>query len=261
MGGVVIFLVAVLALILVSSVKILAEWEKGVVLRLGRSMGMRGPGPIFVVPMLEKIYRVDMRTVTMDVMPQDIITQDNISMKVNAVVYFRVTNPEEAITKVADFFFATSQLAQTTLRSVMGQFQMDDILEHRDRINLRLQEILDRQTEPWGIKVTLVEVKNIDLPKEMQSAMARQAEAERERRAKVISAEGELQRAEKLAEASRRLAESPSALQLAYLQALTEIAGEGTRTIVFPLPLDMVQPFLQMSQTLKTDSVEKGPKA
>jgi regulator of protease activity HflC (stomatin/prohibitin superfamily) len=169
-------------------------------------------------------------------------------MRVNAVVYFRVTNPEEAVTKVADFYFATSQLAQTTLRSVMGQFQMDEILEHRERINLRLQEILDRHTEPWGIKVTLVELKNIDLPKEMQAAMARQAEAERERRAKVISAEGELQRSEKLAEASRRLAESPSALQLAYLQSLTELAGEGTKTIVFPLPLDLIQPFLSYSK-------------
>lgn len=236
--------VGIIAYFLISGIKILTEWEKGVVLRLGRSIGMRGPGPIFVIPFLEKIYRVDLRTVTMDVQPQDIITKDNVSMKVNAVVYFRVTNPEEAITKVADFYFATSQLAQTTLRSVMGQFQMDDILEHRDRINLRLQEILDRATEPWGIKVTLVEVKNIDLPKEMQSAMARQAEAERERRAKVISAEGELQRAEKLAEASNKLAESPSALQLAYLQTLTEIAGEGTRTIVFPFPIDSLASLL-----------------
>jgi regulator of protease activity HflC (stomatin/prohibitin superfamily) len=239
---------AIVIFVLASSLKILAEWEKGVILRLGRSIGMRGPGPIFVIPILERMYRVDMRTVTMDVQSQDVITQDNISMRVNAVVYFRVTNPEEAVTKVADFYFATSQLAQTTLRSVMGQFQMDEILEHRERINLRLQEILDRHTEPWGIKVTLVELKNIDLPKEMQAAMARQAEAERERRAKVISAEGELQRSEKLAEASRRLAESPSALQLAYLQSLTELAGEGTKTIVFPLPLDLIQPFLSYSK-------------
>lgn len=252
MEGFVLLLLLGAGFILFSSVKILSEWEKGVVLRLGRSVGARGPGLIIVIPFVEKLYRVDLRTVTMDVQPQDIITQDNISMKVNAVVYFRVTNPEEAISKVADFYFATSQLAQTTLRSVMGQFQMDEILEHRDRINLRLQEILDRQTEPWGIKVTLVELKNIDLPKEMQSAMARQAEAERERRAKVISAEGELQRAEKLSEASKKLAESPSALQLAYMQTLTEISGEGTRTIVFPLPMEMLRPFLQFEKTDKS---------
>lgn len=238
--------------IVFSSVKILSEWEKGVILRLGRSVGVRGPGLIILIPFIEKLYRVDLRTVTMDVHPQDVITQDNISMKVNAVVYFRVTDPEQAITKVADYYFATSQLAQTTLRSVLGQFQLDEVLEHRDRVNMRLQEILDRQTEPWGIKVTLVEVKNIDLPKEMQSAMARQAEAERERRAKVISADGELQRAEKLAEASRKLAESPSALQLAYMQTLTEISKEGTRTIVFPLPMDLIRPFLEFENAKKS---------
>jgi regulator of protease activity HflC (stomatin/prohibitin superfamily) len=235
-----------------TSVKVLSEWEKGVVLRLGRYVGTRGPGLVLLLPFLEKMWRVDLRTVTMDVQPQDIITQDNVSMKVNAVVYFRVTNPEEAITKVADFYFATSQLAQTTLRSVMGQFQMDEILEHRERINMRLQEILDRQTEPWGIKVTLVEVKNIDLPREMQSAMARQAEAERERRAKVISAEGEVQRAAKLSEASNMLASSPSALQLAYLQTLTEIANEGTKTIVLPIPMDLIKPFFQFEKDGKS---------
>jgi len=245
--------VAVIVLFfLASSVKILTEWEKGVVLRLGRSVGMRGPGLVLLIPFVEKMFRVDLRTVTMDVPSQDIITKDNISMKVNAVVYFRVTNPEEAITKVAEYYFATSQLAQTTLRSVMGQFQMDEILEHRDKINLRLQEILDDATEAWGIKISLVEVKNIDLPKEMQSAMARQAEAERERRAKVISAEGEVQRAQKLAEASNILAQSPSALQLAYLQTLTEISSEGTRTVIFPLPLDLLRPFLDFAQTKKS---------
>lgn len=252
----IVVVVAFAIFFLVSSIKILAEWEKGVVLRLGRSIGMRGPGPILVIPMLERIYRVDLRTVTLDVLPQDIITQDNVSMKVNAVVYYRVTNPEDAIGKVADFHFATSQLAQTTLRSVLGQFQMDEILEHRDRINLRLQEILDRQTEAWGIKVSLVEVKNIDLPKEMQSAMARQAEAERERRAKVISAEGEFQRAEKLSDASKKLAESPSALQLAYLQTLSEIAGEGSRTIVFPLPMEILKPFFHMGEKIEKTGPE-----
>ena len=247
----IIVLVVFAALIVFNGVKILTEWEKGVILRLGRSVGMRGPGMIFLIPFVEKMYRVDMRTLTMEVPSQDIITKDNVSMKVNAVIYFRVIMPEMAITKVAEYYFATSQLAQTTLRSVFGQFQMDEVLEHRDRINLRLAEIIDRQTEPWGIKVALVEVKNIDLPKEMQSAMARQAEAERERRAKIISAEGELQRAEMLSQASRKLAESPSALQLAYLQTLTEISNEGTRTIVFPLPMDLLKPFLEFDRVNK----------
>ena len=240
-----VFLVIFVAFIAASSVKILNEWEKGVVLRLGRSVGIRGPGLVIVIPFVERIFRVDLRTVTMDVPSQDIITRDNISLKVNAVVYFRVVNAESAISSVADFLYATSQLAQTTLRSVLGQFQMDEILEQRDKINHRLQELIDKQTEPWGVKVTLVEVKNIDLPKEMQSAMARQAEAERERRAKIISAEGELQRSEILAEASTKLAVSPNAIQLAYLQTLTEMAGkEGTRTIIFPVPIDVLRGLL-----------------
>ncbi|CAN5633883.1 SPFH domain-containing protein [soil metagenome] len=240
-----VFLVIFVAFIAASSVKILNEWEKGVVLRLGRSVGIRGPGLVIVIPFVERIFRVDLRTVTMDVPSQDIITRDNISLKVNAVVYFRVVNAESAISSVADFLYATSQLAQTTLRSVLGQFQMDEILEQRDKINHRLQELIDKQTEPWGVKVTLVEVKNIDLPKEMQSAMARQAEAERERRAKIISAEGELQRSEILAEASTKLAVSPNAIQLAYLQTLTEMASkDGTRTIIFPVPIDVLRGLL-----------------
>lgn len=248
MGPLLIVIVAIGGMILFSSVKILSEWERGVVLRLGRSVGVRGPGLILLIPFIERIFKVDLRLITMEVPAQDIITQDNVSMRVSAVMNFRVVEPENVVTKIADFYFATSQLAQTTLRSVMGQFPMDDILEHRDRINARLQEIIDRQTEPWGIKVTLVEVKNIDLPKEMQSAMARQAEAERERRAKVISADGELQRAEKLSDASKKLAESPSALQLAYLQTLTEITGQGTHTVIVPLPLDIVKPFISMAE-------------
>ncbi len=231
--------------LIANSVKILAEWERGVVLRFGRSVGVRGPGWIILVPVIERMLKVDTRTITMDVPPQDVITKDNVSMKVNAVVYFKVISPEEAITKVADFYTATSQLAQTILRSVLGQYQLDEVLSQRDRINHTLQDILDRQTEPWGIKVSLVEVKQIDLPKEMQRAMAREAEAERERRAKVISAEGELQRAQKLADASTALASSPSALQLAYLQTLTEIAGDKSSTIVFPLPMDVMKPFLK----------------
>ncbi|MEM7647460.1 MAG: slipin family protein, partial [Pseudomonadota bacterium] len=210
--------------LLASSVKVLSEWERGVVLRLGNCVGTRGPGLIILIPIVERMIRVDTRTVTMDIQPQDVITLDNVSMKVNAVVYFRVTDPEAAITKIEDYYFAASQLTQTTLRSIMGQFQMDDILSKRDKINQQLQIILDDATEQWGIKVTTVEVKHIDLPKEMQRAMARQAEAERERRAKVISAEGELQRSEKLKQAAEMLSQSPTSMQLAYLQSLTEIA-------------------------------------
>jgi regulator of protease activity HflC (stomatin/prohibitin superfamily) len=229
--------------ILFSAVKILNEWERGVVLRLGRNVGVRGPGLIILIPFLEKLVRIDTRTVTMDVPSQDVITQDNISLKVNAVIYFRVVDPEGAVTRVVDYYFATSQLAQTTLRSVLGQYTMDELLAQRDKINHSLQEILDKATVAWGIKISTVEVKNIDLPKEMQSAMARQAEAERERRAKVIGAEGEFQRAQKLREAADVLALSPGAMQLAYLQALNEISGEGTKTIVFPLPIDLLKAF------------------
>ncbi|MNJ94772.1 Modulator of FtsH protease HflC [compost metagenome] len=235
-------------IIFTSMVKILNDWERGVVLRLGRFVGVRGPGLILLIPFVERMIKIDTRTITMDVQPQDVITKDNVSMQVNAVVYFKVISPMEAITKIEDFYFATSQLAQTTLRSVMGQFPLDDILVHRDRVNATLQGILDKSTEAWGIKVTMVEVKQIDLPKEMQRAMAREAEAERERRAKVISAEGEVQRAEKLSEASRTLAGSPSALQLAYMQTLTEIAGDKTNTILFPLPMDLIKPFMDMTK-------------
>lgn len=239
-----IFFVALAIMALFSIIKILPEWERGVVLRFGRSMGVRGPGLIYLIPGVERLIRVDTRTLTLDIPPQDVITLDNVSMKVNAVVYFKVVNPETAITKIEDYHFATSQLAQTTLRSVLGQYQMDDLLSNRDKINHSLQEILDKSTDPWGIKVTVVEVKHIDLPKEMQRAMARQAEAERERRAKVISADGEFQRAEKLKDASNILASSPSAIQLAYLQTLTEISGEGTKTIVFPVPVDFLRQFM-----------------
>lgn len=239
------FVLIVLAVgVLGSSLKVLSEWERGVVLRLGRSMGQRGPGLVILIPFIERMIKVDTRTVTMDVPPQDVITKDNVSMKVTAVVYFKVVTPEEAIVKVEDYYFATSQLAQTTLRSVLGQYELDQILSSRDKVNQGLQDILDRQTDAWGIKVTLVEVKHIDLPKEMQRAMAAEAEAERERRAKVISAEGEFQRAQKLSDASKVLAESPSALQLAYLQTLSEIANDKTNTIVFPMPLDMIEQFM-----------------
>ncbi|MFP5519510.1 MAG: slipin family protein [Bdellovibrionia bacterium] len=242
-----IFLVVLVVVILSSTLKILQDWERGVVLRLGKAIGVRGPGLIILIPFIERIIKIDTRTITMDVQPQDVITKDNVSMQVNAVVYFKVMSPLEAVTRVEDYFFATSQLAQTTLRSVMGQYQLDDILENRDKVNSSLQAILDKHTEAWGIKVSMVEVKQIDLPKEMQRAMAREAEAERERRAKVISAEGELQRAQKLADASNTIANSPAAIQLAYLQTLTEIAGDKTNTLVFPLPMELVKPFLDYS--------------
>ncbi len=242
------FLIGFGLFLIFSIIKILPEWERGVVLRFGRSIGVRGPGLIYLIPGVERLIRVDTRTVTMDIQPQDVITLDNVSMKVNAVIYFRVLEPESAVTKVEDYYFATSQLAQTTLRSVLGQYQMDDLLSSREKINHTLQEIIDKATEPWGVKVSNVEVKHIDLPKEMQRAMARQAEAERERRAKVISAEGEFQRAEKLRDASNILSGSSSALQLAYLQTMQEIAGEGTNTIVLPLPLDMIKPFVKFEE-------------
>ena len=240
------YFLAFVVFMIFTIIKILPEWERGVILRFGRSVGVRGPGLIILIPGVERLIRVDTRTVTMDIKPQDVITFDNVSMKVNAVIYFRVVEPERAITQVEDFFFATSQLAQTTLRSVLGQYQMDDLLSNREKINHTLQEILDKATEPWGIKVSVVEVKHIDLPKEMQRAMARQAEAERERRAKVINAEGEFQRATKLKEASEIISQSPSALQLAYLQSLQEVTGEGKQTIVLPIPIDLFKPFLDV---------------
>ena len=247
------YVIGFLVFLLFSIVKILPEWERGVVLRFGRSVGVRGPGLILLIPGVEKILRVDTRTVTMDIKPQDVITLDNVSMKVNAVIYFRVVEAEKAVTQVEDFFFATSQLAQTTLRSTLGQYEMDDLLSSRDKINHTLQEILDKATEPWGIKVSVVEVKHIDLPQEMQRAMAKQAEAERERRAKVINAEGEFQRAEKLKQASQIISQSPSALQLAYLQALQEVTGEGKQTIVLPIPIDLFKPFMEIANQNKND--------
>ncbi len=244
------FIYLIIGIVFVAStvIKILPEWERGVILRFGRSVGVRGPGLIFLIPGVERIYRVDTRTVTMDIKPQDVITFDNVSMKVNAVIYFRVVDTEKSITQVEDYLFATSQLAQTTLRSVLGQYHMDDLLSSRDKINQTLQEILDKATEPWGIKVSVVEVKHIDLPREMQRAMARQAEAERERRAKVISAEGEFQRAEKLKGAAQIMEKNPAAIQLAYLQAMTEVTGEGKQTIVFPIPIDLFKPFVEMME-------------
>lgn len=238
-----------LGFILLSSIKVLSEYERGVVFRLGRSIGVKGPGLIILIPFIDQMVKVGMRTITMDIPSQDVITKDNVTVKVNAVVYFRVVEAEKSVIDVEDYYFATSQLSQTTLRAVLGQVSLDTLLADRDSINHKLQEILDRQTEPWGIKVSIVEVKNIDLPPEMQRAMAKEAEAERERRAKVIGAEGELQRSEKLAEASNILAGSPSALQLAYLQSLQEVSGGPNNTIVFPLPMDMMKAFYDKAKS------------
>ena len=230
---------------LVSAIKILREYERGVIFRLGRVIKTKGPGLIILIPIIDKMVKVSLRLVTMDVPPQDVITRDNVSVKVNAVIYFRVMDPTNATIVVENFLFATSQLAQTTLRSVCGQVELDELLAEREKINAQLQEILDKHTDPWGIKVTTVEVKHIDLPQEMQRAMARQAEAERERRAKVIGAEGEYQAATRLAEAAEILQKHPQALQLRYLQTLKEISSEGNSTTLFPIPLDLFRPFFE----------------
>ncbi|MDB5108006.1 MAG: rane protease subunit, stomatin/prohibitin [Candidatus Binatus sp.] len=238
--GLIIFIVVVA---LLGGLKVLNEYERGVVFRLGRLMPHRGPGVIFVIPVLERIVRIDLRTVTLDIPPQDVITKDNVTVKVSAVLYFRVVDPSRAVTEVANYLFATMQLSQTTLRSVGGQTELDELLSQRDKLNARIQEIVDSQTEPWGIKVTLVELKNIDLPQDMQRAIAAQAEAERERRAKVIAAEGEFQAAQRLAEAAEIMSKSPITLQLRYLQTLKEIATDHNSTTVFPLPMDLFEPF------------------
>ena len=245
-GPLYVFLV-ILGILLVSGIKILKEFERGVVFRLGRMVDPRGPGIVYVIPVIEKMLRVDLRTITMDIPSQDVITRDNVSVKVNAVLYFRVLEPNKAIREVEDYLFATSQLAQVTLRSVCGQAELDDLLAERERINSRIQEILDNQTDPWGIKVVLVELKHIDLPQEMRRAMAKQAEAERERRAKVIHADGEFQASQRLVDAAEIIATEPMALQLRYLQSLVEVAAEKTSTTIFPIPIDLLTPFLKKS--------------
>lgn len=244
------FIVVVLFLIFVlsSAIRILREYERGVVFRLGRLVSVRGPGLILLIPVIDKMVKVSLRTVVMDVPPQDIITEDNVSIKVNAVVYFRVLQPQKAIVEVENYLVATSQFSQTTLRSVLGQSELDDLLSQREKINHKLQQIIDTHTEPWGIKVSNVEVKQIDLPQEMQRAMARQAEAERERRSKVIAAEGEFQASQRLADAARILSDQPSALTLRYLQTLREIATENNSTTIFPVPIDLVKPFLNIEK-------------
>jgi regulator of protease activity HflC (stomatin/prohibitin superfamily) len=242
--------IILILIFLVNAVRRLLEYERGVVFRLGRLMpAPRGPGITFVIPLIEQMVKVDMRTITMDIPPQDVITKDNVSVKVNAVLYFRVVDPSRAIVQVENYLFATSQLAQTTLRSVCGQEELDDLLSEREKINSRLQEIIDAHTDPWGIKVSLVEIKHIDLPQEMQRALAKQAEAERERRAKIINAEGEFQAAQRLADASAIIEQHPVALQLRYLQTLSEVATENNSTTLFPVPIDLLAPFFTPKKT------------
>lgn len=238
---VVVFLIAFAG----NAIRILPEYERGVLFRLGRVKQVRGPGIVFIIPGIDRLVRVSLRIVAMDVPAQDVITHDNVTVKVSAVIYFRVVDAVKAVIEMEDYLYATSQLSQTTLRSVLGQVDLDELLANRDKINLELQEILDRQTEPWGVKVSIVEVKNIDLPQEMQRAIARQAEAERERRAKVIHAEGELQASEKLAQAAKVMAAEPISLQLRYLQTLTEIGAEKNSTTIFPVPIDMIRMFME----------------
>jgi regulator of protease activity HflC (stomatin/prohibitin superfamily) len=239
-----IFVVVVVVMFLMSAIKVLNEYERGVIFRLGRLIGAKGPGLIILIPIIDKMQRVSLRLVALEVPPQDVITRDNVSIKVNAVVYFRVIIPNKAVVEVENYLYATSQLSQTTLRSVCGQAALDELLSEREKVNTHLQEILDKHSGPWGIKVTNVEVKQIDLPDEMKRAMAKQAEAERERRAKVIHAEGEFQAAAKLVEAADLMAPNPMALQLRYLQTLREVASEKNSTTLFPIPIDLIKPFL-----------------
>jgi regulator of protease activity HflC (stomatin/prohibitin superfamily) len=242
----IVFLGVLFAVIILSNaIRVLREYERGVIFRLGRLIGAKGPGIIFLIPIVDRMVKVTLRTVVLDVPPQDVITKDNVSLKVNAVVYFRVVQPDKAVVEVENYLFATSQLSQTTLRSILGQSELDELLAQRDKINRELQKIIDTHTEPWGIKVSNVEVKQIDLPIEMQRAMAKQAEAERERRAKIVHADGEFQASQKLSDAARIIAQTPIALQLRYLQTLTEIAAEKNSTILFPVPIDIISTFLE----------------
>src|SRR5689334_20520231 len=242
------FLLVFGLVLLANAIRVVREYERLVVFRLGRLAGVRGPGLVLLIPIVDRAIRVGLRTVTMDVPPQDIITRDNVSVKVNAVIYFRVINAKDAIVQVENYLYATSQLAQTTLRSILGQQELDELLSEREKFNQALQQVIDRQTEHWGVKVTMVEAKNVDLPQDMQRAIARQAEAERERRAKVINAEGEYQAATRLAEAAAVIAREPTALQLRYLQTLAEIATENNSTTIFPVPIDLLASFMGMAK-------------
>ncbi len=257
-------IIVIFVVFLMSSIKVLNEYERGVIFRLGRLTPYRGPGVIVLIPILERMVRIDLRTVPLEIPPQDVITRDNVTVKVSAVLYFRVIDPSRAVTEVNNYLFATLQLAQTTLRSVGGQSELDDLLSQRDKLNARIQEVVDAQTEPWGIKVTLIEIKNIDLPQDMQRAIAAQAEAERERRAKVIAAEGEFQASQRLSEAADIMSRNPITLQLRYLQTLAEIATEHNSTTVFPLPIDLFEPFMRLRQMMTPSAPAGGgdkPKA
>ncbi|UCG11489.1 MAG: slipin family protein [Deltaproteobacteria bacterium] len=255
-----IFLLVLAILFLASAIKILNEYERGVVFRLGRVMDKaKGPGLIIIIPVVDRLVKISLRLVAMDVPPQDVITRDNVSVKVNAVIYFRVMDSIKAVVEVENYLYATSQLAQTTLRSVCGQAELDELLSDREKINTQLQEILDKHTDPWGVKVTTVEVKHIDLPQDMQRAMARQAEAERERRAKVINAEGEHQAANRLAEAAQIIAEHPMALQLRYLQTLREVSAENNSTTLFPIPIDLFKPFVKLQEFMEKTKEGSSP--
>ena len=257
MSYTIIFLIILAVLFLATAIKILNEYERGVVFRLGRVMSRaKGPGLIIIIPVVDRLVKISLRLVAMDVPPQDVITRDNVSVKVNAVIYFRVMDSIKAVVEVENYLYATSQLAQTTLRSVCGQAELDELLSDREKINSQLQEILDKHTDPWGVKVTTVEVKHIDLPQDMQRAMARQAEAERERRAKVINAEGEHQAAARLAEAASIIAEHPMALQLRYLQTLREVSAENNSTTLFPIPIDLFKPFLKLQEMVEKSEKE-----
>ncbi|HID32583.1 MAG TPA: slipin family protein [bacterium (Candidatus Stahlbacteria)] len=242
--GLLVFLIIFILIILQSMIKVLREYERGVIFRLGRLVGVKGPGLIILFPIIDRMVKVSLRVVTMDVPPQDVITKDNVSVKVNAVVYFRVIDAAKAVIEVQDYLYATSQVSQTTLRSVLGETELDGLLSEREKVNRKLQQIIDEQTDPWGIKVSLVEVKHVDLPQEMQRAMARQAEAERERRAKIINAEGEFQASKRLADAAVIISKNPAAIQLRFLQTLSAIATENNSTTVFPIPIELIKPFL-----------------
>ncbi|KPL02640.1 MAG: hypothetical protein AMJ90_05215 [candidate division Zixibacteria bacterium SM23_73_2] len=246
MAGATFFTVIIIAIIiLANAIRILREYERGIIFRLGRLIGSKGPGLVLLIPIVDRMVKVSLRIVTMDVPSQDVITRDNVSVKVNAVVYFRVMDASKAVVEVEDFLYATSMISQTTLRSVLGQVELDDLLSQREKINQQLQKIIDEQTEPWGVKVSVVEVKNVDLPQEMQRAIAAQAEAERAKRAKVIHAEGEFQAAEKLAAAAKVIGKEPVGIQLRFLQTLTEVATEKNSTTIFPVPIDLFAPFIK----------------
>lgn len=257
---VLVILVIFLFMLISASVKVVPEYQRAVLFRLGRLRGPKGPGLFLIIPIVDRIMRVDLRTVTLDVPPQEVITKDNVPVKVNAVVYFRVIDPNAAVVQVQNYMMATSQIAQTTLRSVLGQADLDHLLTERDKLNQRLREIIDEQTDPWGVKVSIVEVKDVEIPQGMQRAMARQAEAERERRAKVIAAEGEFQASEKLSLAAEVLSRTPTSLQLRYLQTLVEVAAEKNSTTIFPVPIDLLEPFLNAGRRLQEAAEQPGEK-